>query len=165
MGFRLIETPDNFGPEAAPGSGPRDMLDCSLDELSGKLEQNAKLLAYHKAEIDLLQTELRRRFGESIARSLAEAGKEHGTVRLPMQDGLTVKADVAKTVKWDSAKLLTLAQTMPWAAVTRVFKVEFSMSETAYAGVAAVAPDLQAKVDAARTVTFGAPKISIEKDA
>lgn len=120
-------------------------------------------LASAKAQVAEVAGELQRRFADSAKTALKEADKTHGTTSLPLQDGLVAKAEVKKEVKWDSAKLQAVAQTLPWERVAAIFKIEFSVSETIYKGIAAAAPDLQTKIDEARTVIFKEPAIALAK--
>lgn len=116
-----------------------------------------------KADIAGIQAEISRRLGESVKRAFEQAGKEHGTLTLPLQDGLTAKCDISKKVDWDSAALMAVAQTMPWDRVNAIFKIRFEVSETVYKGIEAADPDLKGRIDKARTVTFGTPKIALAK--
>jgi hypothetical protein len=111
-----------------------------------------------------VQAELERRLGASAKAAYDQAGKEHGTLSLPLQGGLMAKLDVTKKVEWDSEKLLKLAQTMPWERVTAMFKIVFAVSETTYKGIAVLDGDLKAKIDDARTVKFGQPKIVLVRE-
>jgi len=117
-----------------------------------------------KGRLDDLNAEVAKRLGESIKKALADDGKEHGTANLSLQDGITAKGVVDKKVEWDSAKLLAIAQTMPWNRAVAVFKIVFSVPEKIYAGIKAVDPDLLKLIDAARTTKHGEPKITLIKE-
>ncbi len=124
----------------------------------------ADRMAKAKESVALVKAELDRRFGASAKNLLIEQGKSHGIVNLACQDGIVAKADTKMTVKWDSDKLQAIAQTMPWDRVKSLFKISFSMTETIYKGVEAVAPDLRAKIDEARTTQIGEPVITLKKE-
>lgn len=138
-----------------------DLKAATLPELKNLLAVNADLKAKIKVVDDRINQEIADRLGVSVRAAYQQQGKDHGTVRLPLQDGLTLKADVTKTVKYDGAQLLAIAQTMPWERATSIFKIDVGLSETTYKGIAAVDPDLKKKVDAARTEKLGEPKLTL----
>jgi hypothetical protein len=133
----------------------------SLPMLIGMQTKAAAALAVAKEGAASVAAEINRRYAESAKHALSEAGKSHGSVTLPLQDGIVVKGDVKQTVKWDSAKLMEIAQTMPWDRVAAMFKIEFSMPEAIYKGVGALSPELQKKIDAARTTVIAAPSLKL----
>lgn len=137
----------------------------SLSELLDEQDDIASALAAAKGRALRLSQELQARFADAAKLALDQAGKTHGSITLPMQDGFALKTDTKQTVKWDSVKLQEVAQALPWDRVNALFKIAFSMSETIYKGVAALSPDLRAKIDAARTTTIGEPSITLTKDA
>ena len=118
-----------------------------------------------KAEVARIKTEVSTRLASSAAAAFIQADKTHGTMSLPLQDGLTAKIDIKQTVKWDSAKLLALAQALEWDRVTALFKIELSIPEAIYKGVAALSPELRTKIDAARTTTYAPAAITLTKEA
>lgn len=135
-----------------------------LADLEAGIRNQNAIIANAKAQIATLQTEIDARLGDSVKRAYEQADKQHGTLTLELQDGLKAKADVSKTVKWDSGVLMDIASNLSWDRVSALFKVEFSMSETVYKGIAAADPDLKKKVDKARLVKFGEPKITLVRD-
>lgn len=116
-----------------------------------------------KEKADALKEELARRLASSAAAAFVQADKQHGTVNLPLQDGLKAKVVIDRDIEWDSDKLLEVAQTLPWERVRAIFKIAFSVPEAVYKGIAAVAPELKEKIDAARTTKFKPAKITIEE--
>lgn len=144
---------------------PFDYAAASLPQLLAEQGAAAMDVAAAKGRALRLAQELTARFGASAKQALAEAGKSHGSITLAMQDGFAVKADAKQTVKWDSDKLQAVAQTLPWERVIALFGINFTMSETIYKGVAALSPDLRAKIDDARTTTIGEPSIVLTKAA
>lgn len=135
----------------------------TLAELLAEQDAAAFDTAAAKGRTLRVQQELQVRFAESAKQALAQADKTHGSITLPLQDGFVVKADAKQTVKWDSAKLQEVAQTLPWERVNALFGITFKMSETIYKGVAALSPDLRAKIDAARTTTIAEPSIVLSR--
>lgn len=135
----------------------------TLAELLAEQDAIALASAATKGRALRLGQELQRRFSDSVKQSLVQSNKTHGSVTLPMQDGFALKADTKQTVKWDSPALQAVAQELPWERVAALFKIAFSMSETIYKGVAALSPELRAKIDAARTTTIGEPSITLTR--
>lgn len=132
-----------------------------LQQLQDGYTSGAKSL---KAKADAVKAEIARRYAESANQALAQAGKTHGSGKLQLQDRFAAKYDVKQEVKWDSAALLSIAQTLPWDRVQALFKIEFSMSETIYKGIAAAAPELRERIDAARTTTIKPPAITLVRE-
>lgn len=140
-----------------------DITGCPLAFLLAEQDAAAQDLAAAKGRALRVSQELQRRYGESAKQALAQADKTHGTTTLQLQDGYAAKADVKQTVKWDSAKLQALAQTLPWERVAALFKIKFEMSETIYKGVSALSPELRAQIDAARTTVIAEPAVTLTK--
>lgn len=137
----------------------------SLSELLELQDGYTSSIASFKARLATVKAELGRRFSESARMTLAQRGKEHGSGSLPLQDGFVAQYKVDREVKWDSDRLMAVAQTLPWSRVQQLFKVEFSMSETIYKGLAAIAPeDMMAKIDDARTTTIKEPALKLVKE-
>jgi hypothetical protein len=133
-----------------------------LLQLQDGYDSGAKSL---KAKLDTVKAEIARRFAESAKQTLAQKGKTHGSGKLELQDRMAVKYDVKQEVKWDSDALMAVAQTLPWSRVQQLFKIDFSMSETIYKGLAAIAPeDLMAKIDDARTTKIKEPSLTLVKE-
>ena len=125
----------------------------------------ATVLDVAKLEAARIKQEIGDRLSTSAAAAFIQADKTHGTMALPLQDGLTAKVEIKQTVKWDSAKLLAVAQTLPWERVTALFKIDLSMSEAVYKGVAALSPEMRERIDAARTTTLAMPAITLTSAA
>lgn len=142
-------------------------LDLKSAPLGALLTEQALITA---AELDTklrkaaLREELSRRFAASGIQALAQQNKEHGTTTLELQDRFKVKVERKQEVKWDSAALMAVAQTLPWERVRQLFKIDFSMSETIYKGIAAAAPELREKIDAARTTTLKEPTATLIRE-
>lgn len=140
------------------------LMKLTLRELLQEQVAVNDLLATAKSCVAAVQAEISGRLGQSGVNDLAAQGKTHGTVTLELQDKMRAKVVVDRKVKWDGSKLLAVAQTMPWDKAMSVFKLDVSMSETAYKGVAMLDPELKAKIDDARTETIGEPKVTLEAD-
>lgn len=142
---------------------PIELTTATYAELLAEQDAAAQDTAAAKGRTLRLTQELQRRLGESGKAALLQADKTHGTTSLQMQDGMVAKVEVKQTVKWDSAALQELAQTLPWERVNAMFSIKFSMSETIYKGIAAFSPEMRAKIDAARTTTLGEPSIVLSR--
>lgn len=121
-------------------------------------------LANAKVRVEEVKAELARRYSASGMEALKQLGKEHGTVTLPLQDGLKVKVERKQTVKWDSSALFGIARTLPWERVEALFKFDVSMSETIYKGVSAIAPELRQRIDDARTTKISEPSFTLIRE-
>lgn len=135
----------------------------SLSELLDLQDGYASGAANLKSKLDLVKAELQRRYSESAKQALMQNGKTHGSGKLELQDRLALKYDVKQEVKWDSAVLMGIAQTMPWERVKGIFKIEFSVSETIYKGIAATDAELLKRIDAARTTKIKEPALTLVK--
>lgn len=133
----------------------------SLQALHNSIRETTADLEACKSWLGQLNAEVSARLGSSAKAAFEQAGKEHGTLTLPLQGGLAAKVEIGKRVEWDSGKLLAIAQSMPWERVNQIFKIAFSVSETTYKGIAAVDATLKAQIDEARTVKLGEPKITL----
>jgi hypothetical protein len=138
-----------------------DLTKANFFELLAEQNAAAADTAAAKERTQRIKQELASRFRDSALEALKQVDKTHGTTTLPLQDGFAAKAEVKQTVKWDSAKLQAVAQTLPWERVIALFKIDFSMSETLYKGVAALSPELRKQIDAARTTTIAEPVITL----
>lgn len=137
------------------------LASATLPELHHLLSEREKALLSAKFNVGAVVEEISRRLGDSCKAAFDQAEKVHGTVNLPLQNGLTAKCEITKKVEWDSDKLMDVAKTMPWDRVVKLFKIAFSVPEKIYDGIDAVDPELRKKLDEARTVKYGAPKITL----
>jgi hypothetical protein len=133
----------------------------TLPQLFAAREARLKEMADAKARAAVIDEEIYRRLEGSAKQAFEQAGKSHGQMKLPLQDGLAAEVKIDRKVDWDSAKLQAVAQTLPWERVAAMFKIAFSMPEAIYKGVSALDPELRKKIDDARTETFGVPKITL----
>jgi hypothetical protein len=144
---------------------PADLTKLSLPELLHEQSIAAAAALGAKLHGAVIKDEVSRRFLASAQQSLIQQGKEYGTANLELQGGFKVKAELRQKVKWDSDKLMAVARDLPFERVAALFKIEFSMSETAYKGVAMLSPELRAKIDEARTTSPDTPKLTLTKEA
>ncbi|API60582.1 hypothetical protein BSL82_15865 [Tardibacter chloracetimidivorans] len=143
----------------------KPLAQMSLAELHGRRDAASTHMTYLKGVIADIDAEVAGRLSGSAASAFEQAGKVHGTMTLPLQDGMSAKVEISKKVEWDSDVLMRVAQTMPWERVTSVFKIAFAVPEKIYEGIQAVDPVLTKTIDTARTVKYGAPKITLVKEA
>lgn len=146
------------------GTAARPIEELSLLELFQKQEEIIASAAHLKSAAAAVMAAIDARLTESAMRAFEQADKDNGTLTLELQDGLKAKADIKKTVTWDSDVLQSVAQTMPWDRVKAMFGIKFSVSETIYKGIGAVDPALKAKIDEARTVKLSPPKITLVRE-
>lgn len=140
------------------------LMGLTMRELLNEQKSVNDLLATAKSCVAAVQSEINGRLGKSGVNDLTAMGKTHGTVTLELQDNMSAKVVVDRKVKWDGGKLLAVAQTMPWDKAMSIFKLDVSMSETAYKGVAMLDAELKAKIDDARTETIGEPKVTLQEE-
>jgi len=126
-----------------------------VEELS-RLKQNVKGIDH------MMQCLLAEKFGAEATAARSAVDKDTGTVRWPVDNGLTVVADLPKKVDWDQ-KLL--AQAVAELAATGepiddYVTTEYSVPESKYT---AWPSSLQSIFARARTVGTGKPTFKIEK--
>lgn len=97
-----------------------------------------------------------------IAKPLVDAAlkkkdKTDGTVTFA-KDDTVYKGEVDKSVKWDQALLMEVLNTIPWDQGKEIFKIELSVGEKVFKAITDEA--LKKRIEAARIVTYGEPKIS-----
>jgi hypothetical protein len=143
---------------------PADLSRATLSDLLQLQEGYASGVDSLKARLAEVKAEVSRRYAASAVQTLGQLGKEHGSGKLELQDGFAVKYKVDREVKWDSAALMAVAQTLPWERVRQIFKIEFSVPEKIYAGIAAAAPELAQRIDAARTTKIKEPSVTLVKE-
>lgn len=102
------------------------------------------------------------RLKDSVDAAYQQAGKSHGTVRLHGDGDIEIVGNASKKVEWDQGALRDLAAKMDWGTVSHFFKITFSVPEKVYDGLPPDDPR-KAALDAARTVKYGAPKITLER--
>lgn len=136
----------------------------TLDALYTTQEFYLQQSLTYKGQADLVQKEIERRTQTAVESAFLAAGKQHGTVSVALGSGFIAKADIAKTVKYDSEKLEALAKTMPYDQARAMFKIKFEVSEKLYDGIKVTNPTLARQVDDARTVTYGKPKIALVRE-
>lgn len=143
---------------------PDDLTSLSVAELYELQEAAARELAEAKAQQVRVANAIGTKHGVVVQAAYDRVGKQHGTVRIPLVDGIEAVGSATKKVDWDQPKLRALASAMTWEQVNHFFTIKFGVPESVYGGLP---PDdvRKAQFDAARTVTYGAPKIVLEKKA
>ena len=133
------------------------VTDLSVAELREAVATHTVAIDAHKAEMETLQAELRRRFESRLTEHLASLEKHHGQHTFEV-DGIKLTAEITARRDWDSDKLKAIARTMPFDQVERMFTIKFSVPEKVYAGIRDEKL-LDALIDA-RTVKYSDPKIT-----
>lgn len=115
--------------------------------------KNAETLKNH---LGLVHAELSKRYAESMKLSLLAEKKEYG-VRTENFNGVKVKMEIKKDVKWDNDMLGKIVKASP-ALEGTIIQAKYNVTETAYK----IIPDavLKAKLDEARTVLYDEPKVT-----
>lgn len=121
------------------------------DQLSAQMSNLSKA-------ISTIDGEVASRYVPAFAALLAQQGKEAGSLTFE-RDGFKMKGDVRKSVKWDGAKLQAIASGMDWPTASRLFKIEFGVSEATYKAL--IDEELRKRLDDARTVKLSTPSVSI----
>jgi len=138
------------------------LAELSIDTLHAGIEAAEKEAKNLAALAKSYRGEIARRLDLQIKAAFEADDKQHGTVRFPVGNGYTAKAEISRTVEWDSDKLLALAGEMPWIEANHLFTFKAGMAAKMYD---ALMPEsnLKARIDAARTVAYGTPKVTLEK--
>lgn len=138
-----------------------------LHELRKALDAAKKKLAVAMAEIQPLQDEvtaiegaINKQLLDVAMQSFKNQDKLDGDLTL-LTDAGKIKASISKTVKWDSAKLKTIASTMSWEEANGLFKIDFSVPEANYKAAQSLKPELAQQLQDARTVKRGDLKLTI----
>jgi hypothetical protein len=113
-----------------------------------------------KAQLSVIDNEILSRYEAPIKAVYAREDKLHGSVRLMAEDGIELKAEIDKKIKWDDAILKGIASRMNWDEASRVFKISFEVPEKIYK---TLPEELRKEVDKARKTTYGDIKIVPEK--
>lgn len=124
----------------------------SLDALAGIIDIATRQQETAAELIGAVRAELDRRYGGAVREAIAAKGG-FGTVKVPLPDGFELHGETRKMVSYDTEKLLALGRSLTWDEFRQLFKIELSVSEKVFAGVAAVSPILAEQITDARTVT------------
>lgn len=128
----------------------------TLEEIRSAITTQESIIDAAKAQMEILNAELRSRFENRLNQALSEQNKKHGQHTFEV-DGHKLTAEITARVKWDSSKLEKVAYSMPWAEVQRIFKVEFSVPEKTFATISDA--KLIDQLVEARTVKYSDPKV------
>jgi uncharacterized coiled-coil protein SlyX len=129
----------------------------TVAELREAVANHQSIIDSAKEQLDVIQTELRRRFEPVLAKALAEQEKQHGQHTFEV-DGVKLTAEITARRDWDSEKLKAIARTMPYEQVERLFTIKFSVPEKAYNAIRD--EKLLDQLIDARTVKYSDPKVS-----
>lgn len=133
-----------------------------IDQLAMLLEEVAGLRADAKRLSDLLTDALHARFGSIAADMRQRGGKQTGRVRITLDGGFEVIADIPKKVEWDQAKLREAeAAVRSWGEdPAQYLTAVLSVPESRYNAW----PESIRKVfEPARTLGAGKPTYAIEQ--
>lgn len=131
----------------------RPLHNLSLAALYDRLSEADEAIEHAKATKAEIADELEARFRTAINAGFAQKAKTHGTISIAAPEaGFKISAEITKTVKWDSAKLLAAMSTMTWDQVQRIFKLTAEIPEKVWTGLLAASPELATKLSDARTV-------------
>jgi len=139
---------------AAAVKAPTEM---TVSELRDAASIQNNIVEAAKARLADVQSELTTRFAEVIKSALEQDGKTHGQHTFE-SEGIKLTSEVRATVKWDSTKLETIARSLPYDQVQRMFKIEFSVPEKSFQSV--IDNNLRTKLVDARTVKYSDPKFT-----
>lgn len=128
----------------------------TLAELRDILATQNAVISSAKERIEAVNAELRNRFQQRLLDSLTESNRQAGQHTFD-EEGIKLTGEVKATVKWDSAALEAVAQSMPYDQVKRVFKIDFSVPEKTYKEAS---EELRLALNAGRTVKYSEPKIT-----
>ena len=127
-----------------------------IHELKERAVDIGQTIVYQKQILDAINEEILTRYQPAFVQELQALGKVDGEATREF-DGVRMTYAMKAKVKWDSKKLQSVAATMPWDKIEKVFKIEFSVPERTYKAI--TEDSLLEAIKAARTVEFSAPKI------
>jgi hypothetical protein len=147
-------------PEPVPEAGT-DLSGVPDRQVAAAIAHASGAVAWYQERRTLLLAELVRRHGATVAKAIADRGKEHGSasVVLPDLPGVKLVGEVKRTVAWDQGKLLGLAFSMPQDEARKVFKLEISVPEAAFNEASG---NFRAALEDARTTKLGALTLKVE---
>lgn len=118
------------------------------------------------AKRDAVLAALSEKTQSNLSKLFTAKGKPSGEVTAEI-DGIKVKLEVSKKVKWDDALLREAAVLIPADKVESIISSELSIGEKTYAVLSTLLDkdsEVYKKIEAARTVTYGEPKIGFIKE-
>jgi hypothetical protein len=144
---------------------PESLKAATLPDLMAKREAAAEQMAFWKSIVGMIDVEISARGTPSLTAAYAAQNKLSGTLSVPTVDGITFVGDMDKTVKWDSGKLMGIANKLTWEQAQALFKIEFSVPEKIYTAMAATNPELKTAIDEARSVKYALKVAAVRKAA
>jgi hypothetical protein len=136
----------------------------SLSELLQLQDGYTSGVASLKARLDAVKASCPGRYAESAKQALKQKGKEHGSGSLSCRIGFAAKYDVEAGSEVGQRGAHGDRSDAALGARRRLFKIVFSVPEAIYKGIAAVAPELREKIDAARTTKIKPPAVTLVKE-
>jgi hypothetical protein len=134
----------------------------SDEALYNSIAATKNRLTMEKAQLSLLEIELTKRQGKTAAQLFEAAGKRYGQASYTDDAGRKFKAEIKRTVTWDSAKLQAVAATMTWEQAQRIFDIKFAVPENTFKAI--IDDELIGKLAAARTTKYGDLSVSLVPD-
>jgi hypothetical protein len=138
-----------------------DLLDYRRDAFNNwlsEVEAHELAVAPLNAELDAIRAAVEARYTHRVVD--AYGNRASGDVTVPLDGIAKLKGSRSKAVKWDGEALRKLATSLSIAEINHLFKIDFSIPESIYK---ALPPGpLKDKIDAARTVKYGALQIDLE---
>lgn len=130
----------------------------TLEQLRDRIAAAETRKALAAEELKELEAELTDRLSGEVAQIMVQMGKSHGELTLSITNQQTgevmkFKANISKTVKWDSKRLQEIAGTMDWEKAEKLFDIKFSVQEKTYNAI--FDEQLLAQINEARTVKYG----------
>lgn len=139
-----------------------DLLNMPIAALMEYQEAVARVLEEAKKEVAAVASVVTARFSDQIKDAYTAQDKQHGTVRVPVWTDVEAVGSATKKVSWDQSGLKAIASDMDWLTVDHFFKIKFDVSETVFNGLAPDDPR-RPLFEAARTVEYGEPKVTLVK--
>lgn len=100
-------------------------------------------------------------YGDARTAELKLAGKESGSKSFE-EEGVKLKFEISKKVKWHSGLLESIGRSLPAEIAQKLFKVEISVPEKTFDAL--LDAELIRVLKTARTVEYGAPKVTFDVD-
>lgn len=132
-----------------------ELMVADLASLSAGIAAEEAVIKRRKETLHAINT---RRFLTDATTQLATERKDTGTANL-VQNGVTVKVEIGKKVKWDQPKLMAALNNFPPDEAKHYAKVTLEVSETKFK---AAPPAIQAALSDARTVETETPKFTFK---
>lgn len=137
----------------------KTLANMTLPELVLEIEFRQKTMAHNKGMLGFAEEELTRRY--SKADQFKTIGKESGSERFEI-DGVKLKFEIGKTVKWDSKTLFKIWEKCSPIVRSALFSIKISVPEKQFDALEDA--ELIKAIRQARSVEYGVPKVTLAKD-